>query len=168
MDPQRFDALVGQLTAALCRRRSVVRFAGTALASLLVFAGAGQQAAAACKQDRKPCTDRNQCCSGVCRGPRGRKKCRAALGQGTCTIEKNTCEIGGMAAACDPELTGACACFRRPNGAAFCADTADFDCLPCAQCPPGTTCVRARNGLCVLCPVGTGATETICVKPCTA
>ena len=145
MDQHRFDALV----------------------SLLAVAGAGQQAVAACKQNRKPCTDRNQCCSGVCRGPRGNKKCRAAPGQGTCTTDIDTCEIGGQVAFCGDPSQG-CSCFIRPNGAAFCADTTTFDCLPCAQCPTGTTCVRARNGLCVACPVGTGATEVICVKPCPA
>ncbi len=167
MDPHRFDALVRHLSDAPHPRRSVLRLAA-ALTSLLVFAGAGQPAAAACKQNQRPCTGGNQCCSGVCRGPRGNKKCRAAPGQGTCTIETNTCLIGGQAAACDPGLTGTCACFIRPNGAVFCADATTFDCLPCAQCPTGTTCVRARNGLCVACAAGTGATETICVKPCTA
>jgi hypothetical protein len=165
MDGTRFDGLVKALTSESRSRRSVLRLAA-ALAGLLAFAGAGQQAAAACKQNRRPCTGGNQCCSGVCRGPRGNKKCRAAPGQGTCTIETNTCVIGGQAAACDPGLTGTCSCYRRPNGAAFCADNTTFDCLPCAQCPVGTTCVRARNGICVSCPVGTGATDTICVRPC--
>ena len=88
-------------------------------------------------------------------------------GQGTCTIEIDTCEIGGDAAFCGDVGQG-CSRFLTSNGAAFCADTTTFDCLPCDQCPTGTTCVRARNGVCVGCPVGTGATETVCVKPCEA
>ena len=170
MDRQRFDALLMSLADESLPRRTVLRLVVAApLAGLLARVGAGQRAtAASCRQNAKPCDRGNQCCSGVCRGRRDRKKCRPAPGQGTCTILKDTCEIGGQAAACDPELNATCVCFIRPNGAAFCADPTTFDCLPCAECPTGTTCVRARNGLCVSCPIGTGATETICVRPCQA
>lgn len=171
MDQHRFDALITTLATEPRSRRGALRLiASAALAGLLAHAGIGAPAAeaAACKQNGRPCRNGNQCCSGLCTGKRDRKKCRPAPGQGTCTIETNTCVIGGQAAVCDPGLTGTCSCFRRPNGAAFCADTTTFDCLPCAQCPVGTTCVHARNGVCVACPVGSGATETICVRPCEA
>ena len=56
MDPHRFDALVRQLTGAPHPRRSILRLTSAALASLLVLAGIGQQAAAACKQNQRPCT----------------------------------------------------------------------------------------------------------------
>ncbi|MDQ3779874.1 MAG: hypothetical protein M3354_04905 [Chloroflexota bacterium] len=166
MDDSRFDNLVKALTSESRSRRGVLRGLAAGLLGIgLSTLGSGARAAA-CKQNGRRCRNGNQCCSGLCTGKKDRKKCRRAPGQGTCTIAKDTCTIGGQAAACDPGLTGACSCFRRPNGAAFCADTTTFDCLPCAECPAGTTCVRARNGICVSCPVGSGATDTICVRPC--
>ena len=62
MDQQRFDVLIRQLTGDPESRRGALRFAGAALAGLLTVASTGQQAAA-CKQEGKRCTGRNQCCS---------------------------------------------------------------------------------------------------------
>lgn len=162
MDGKRFDELMAMLTRGAGSRRGVL---SGLTADLLwtVKLGSGARAAP-CKQDRRPCANGNECCSGLCRGRQGKKTCRPAPGQGTCTIKKDTCEIGGHAAACGE----GCSCFLRPTGAAFCTDTLAFDCLPCRKCPAGTVCVRARNGLCVACPVGTGATQTICVRRCGA
>lgn len=167
MDGSRFDGLVKTLTVRPGSRRGLFRIVATGLLGAgLGGLGFGVRAAA-CKPKGLPCNAGKPCCSGLCKGPTGRKTCRPATGQGTCTILKDTCEVGGQAAFCGPAGAG-CSCFIRPNGAAFCANTSSFDCLPCAKCPAGTVCVKARNGLCVACPVGTGPTTTICVRPCGA
>lgn len=163
MDQHRFDALLMRLTKEPRSRRLALRLVvSTVLAGALAGGGA-RLAAAACKQNGRPCDGGNQCCSGVCRGKRGRKKCRPAPGQGSCTIAKDTCKVGGVVGACASGGGEGCACLRRPSGAAFCADLTTIDCLPCAQCPTGTTCVRAPFNSCSTCGHG-----TLCVRRCGA
>lgn len=145
MDPQRFDALLTKLAEEPRSRRGALRIvAATALAGLLARAGQ-QPAAAVCKQNRKPCDHGKQCCSGVCRGPRDRKKCRPAPGQGTCTIEKNACLQGEDSAVTGCGTLGTvCFCWVTARGASFCGR--DFDPAPngCSDCAAaGRVCVRS-------------------------
>jgi hypothetical protein len=162
MNGRQFDEIVKTARRPRDRRGTLRGLAGAALG-----AGLGPlrvQAAATCRENGTACRRGDQCCSGVCR----RGKCRPAPGQGTCTTERNVCAVGKTAAACGGTGTD-CSCFRRPNGAAFCAN---FDSVTCAACAtdqdcvdlvgPGRVCLRAAGPLCC----AAEGTATACARPC--
>ena len=118
MDADRFDTLTRSVTgAATSRRRLLTAAAGSALATLAAALGVADAGAFhfGCRHVGKPCTRSGQCCSGRCRGPKGKKTCRAH-DVGTCTAEKDICLTGG------PRCGGAdeCECYVTTGGANVC------------------------------------------------
>lgn len=86
MDHQRFDALIRNLgEESRSRRSALVLAVGAALRGLDAGAGSAAPNAepASCTKVDKPCRRANQCCSGICRGPRDKKTGRGH-GAGTC------------------------------------------------------------------------------------
>ena len=88
MDPRRFDAATRSLAAGASRRRAL---GGLATALLTVAGGRAPEAMAAKKRRRRVrrnafgcvnvggfCRNAGQCCSGICRGKKGKKRCRGA------------------------------------------------------------------------------------------
>ncbi len=171
MDADRFDALTRTLTSGgTSRRRLLTRLAGSAVGTIAAALGVAEADALhyPCRHVGKPCKRNSQCCSGLCRGPRDRKTCRAHH-VGTCTINQNTCT--NFTAIC---AGGACQCYRTTGGASFCASPADQGCKVCttdAQCVrklgiAGSACVDFTQGTCAsFC--GANITAT-CLAPCTA
>ena len=180
MDSRHFDELVITLAQS---RRSLVAGALTAAAGLL-----GIQAAAArhhkprkprpqpnefgCVDVGKPCRNSGNCCSGVCKGKKGRKRCRAH--------HTGTCKQGGVGHCLEPSVetcngNAACACARTTAGSDVCVQAAPsgFDyCTDCSRdgdCealgyPKGSVCLPTHEGACA----GGCDSDRACFVPCGA
>ena len=182
MDADRFDTLTRSLTrAASSRRRLLTRIARGALGGAAATLGLSVTEATHfdCRHVGIACTRTRQCCSGICRGPQGKKTCRAH-GAGTCKQGEP-----GICTAPQPELATCnndadCGCVVTTGGSSFCGDffvpsgcgKACTDCAVCkrdADCvrkgfPPGSACAPFSAGRCAgICESGTK-----CVVPCGA
>jgi len=154
MDGPRFDSFA-RVWAGIPRRSAIRAVLAAALAGLPTLSGA-RPAAARCLPFRKPCRFGRQCCSGSCRGKRGKKTCRRVFSQGTCTIERNAC-LQGVAAACGAPGSS-CFCFITPQGTSFCGRGNTVNsCEQCAQQFPGRLCFPQSGPQCG--PFG-------CLEPC--
>jgi hypothetical protein len=124
-----------------------------------------------CLEVNDPCRRHTQCCSGICTGKPGKKRCRAH-GTGTCNQR-----APGICEADNPALTfcnnsPTCVCVRTTAGSAFCGEgnLEVSRCAPCkrdADCvalglPPGSACAPTATGNCA----GDCATGTVCLVPC--
>jgi hypothetical protein len=149
MDNQRND-VIGLLVRA---RRDVLRLlASSPLVGLAAVLGQ-EGAAAACLQFHHKCHHGGQCCSGLCKGRNGRKRCRTAPDQGICTIET-------LGTECDDGTGTLCFCYRTTRGGAFCAQPI-LSCDPChrdADCPATSRCIRSV-------PCGTDVCAQRCPNP---
>ncbi len=126
-----------------------------------------------CLEVNAVCRKHQQCCSGICTGKPGKKRCRAH-GIGTC-VQTNLglCETSGVEQTlCNNSST--CACTRTTSGSSFCGSisTVASSCTTCkrdADCvnfgyPPGSACAPFATGVCAgLCP-----TAMVCMAPCGA
>jgi hypothetical protein len=165
MDGHRFDVLVRSVTES---RRSLLGAALAAATGWLVPNIGETRKKHPHKKKRKKaqpnqygclevgdrCKSADQCCSGICKGKKGKKRCRAH-DTGTC--------IQGIPDACDPDNpaiavcnSDVCLCLRTTAGSNFCADanlTACADCKKDADCealgyPAGSACVPMTGGHC--------------------
>jgi hypothetical protein len=160
LDDRSFDTLA-RLIGATTRRAAVTALAAGALGLVLGLRDA-EAGAAGCLNPGRSCSRGKQCCSGLCKGPKGRKRCRTAPGQSICTIRDDTCRtdinrdcgVGPLA----------CRCWTTTAGRAFCSESGstgvagcerDADCV--AAVGAGAACVRGG---------GDCAFETICLRPC--
>ncbi len=106
------------------------------------------------------CQNEGQCCSGICEGKQGKKRCQAhdtggcQAGQDDCVIEDSLCPE-------EPTSTSS-RCYRITGNASVCGFRAGRKCMPCARdadCEaglgPGAAC-----GICASCP---GQHATVCI-----
>ena len=160
MDGQRMDELAKVLANGTDRRRLLKGLLGGGAAGSLALLGArGAGAQTTCKENGRRCTDGTACCSGRCAKNRrtGKKECRRAPNQGTCTIEQDVC--AGTGGLCNGRAE--CECFVTAAGRSLCGDsTAGIDFVTaCGECPSGKVCVRGGGSNCVGVPL-------VCVTPC--
>lgn len=109
------------------------------------------------------CKKADQCCSGICQGKKGKKKCKAHDAT-TCQGGETSAECGGVDVPCTSssgEPNGLC--FTTTGKAGYCI--ADGDCFPCQKdadcipvCGPQAACV-----VCADCEEQSGGTG--CVGP---
>lgn len=120
-----------------------------------------------CLSVNKICKNAEQCCSGICDGKKGKRKCRAH-DTGTCRQHvAGVCQTGTpFGPTCNNRAD--CHCFRSTAGSnvcslgAPCADCqTDADCLA-LKFPPGTACAPISEGLCA----GMCETGMACLTPC--
>ena len=144
MDPSRFDALTRALGRAHSRRRtaSAVAFGALALLGLRRDAAAGP----GCKNINKPCKKKKECCSNLCKGKKGKKKCKGH-DAGTCKPESEMATCGGADVACKTFDGQDGLCATTTGNAAFCLIAlVELDCTKDADCQkelgPHTACVR--------------------------
>jgi hypothetical protein len=116
------------------------------------------------------CKNAGQCCSNICTGKKGKRKC-AAHDRRICQVEQDLCTTG-VNAVCDITNSN-CQCVRTTGNAAFCGDVSlglislcrncsrDVDCE--GEFGPGAACI-AFGGICE--PVCPGAGGTACVARC--
>jgi hypothetical protein len=181
MDGSRFDQFSRALTGS---RRSVL---GGTLALVAGWLGASRIEAKKKHKKRKPkvkpnefgclevgdpCKNATQCCSGVCDGKKGKKRC-GAHGAGTCDQNgAGVCTADNLGSfRCNNEVN--CACIHTTAGSNFCADLdvavleICADCQTDADCealgrPAGSACIPVFAGECAgLCDSGMA-----CFAPC--
>jgi hypothetical protein len=184
MNHNRFDALTRTLISVPSRRHLLRGLAGAGLG----LGGTRLPDLAEAKKKRKrkkkgkkakpnafgclnvgdPCKSEEQCCSGICEGKKGKKRCQAH-DAGICTVGLNICT--GAVARCNAD-NPSCGCVLTTGNAGFCGDFTDGannlcrDCSEDTDCQeefgPGAACV-ALGGICAaICP----DTGTACVPAC--
>jgi hypothetical protein len=167
MNPTRFDRIAIVVGQRATRRSALGLLAALGLTGL----GYGKPAAAGTctlKANGDRCTTGTECCSGRCVRKRHSHKrfCRAALGQGICSIELDFCGPVAQDTSCG---SPSCSCFLRQDGASVCADT-NTHCLSEGNCTdancralfgnkafcglsPSDGCCSPQIGVCLLpCP----------------
>lgn len=172
MDGGRFDAMTRTLAGRISSRRRVLGgLASGALGLALTRRGRGGDGRVAAKEKEpdgcvsvdRPCRRDRQCCSGICKGPRGKETCRAH-GVGTCKPGQDACGPEMQIARCNG--SAACGCFVTTGGARFCAADEGGD---CAGCRTDRDCEEQGFGsgaACVICREECGGRGTACVRPC--
>jgi hypothetical protein len=167
VDHLSFDDVTRTLTSLLTRRNALRALAGVGFSlgglRLAEVAGARKKRQRrkktrkvkpnqfGCLEIGDPCQNADQCCSGICQGKKGKKRCRAH-DIGTCDQDRpGYCAEGNPNdAACNG---GQGACFRTTSGSNICIN--NLDCRECqkdADCvalgyPPGAACVQVSGDL---------------------
>ena len=161
MDQHRFDTLTRSVSDVLSRRRLLRGLTGTGFGL-----GVARLPGVAAKKKRKKqkakpnafgcldvgatCKTSEQCCSGICAGKKGKRRCRAH-DTGACGVGQSIGFCGGENAGCaigDGNPTGVCG--TTTGNAGFCVGGGD--CFPCTEdveckpfCGPGAACVRCER-----------------------
>ncbi len=164
METQQFDAW----TRSLLARRPVLRILSLGAVATVLSGGVKQAAGAAatCVAVKKRCRRASQCCSGVCRGPNGRKTCRAH-DVDTCRLAHDRCEFGTGAPLCAGDAQ--CVCLVTTGGAPYCgaAVQCDAECERDSDCAgvtgEGAACVKVQGPDCCA-----GLVGNRCAIPCFA
>lgn len=126
-----------------------------------------------CLEVKDSCRTHRQCCSGICTGKPGKKRCRA---HGTKHCKQ------GVPGVCSTKYgdiyslkcAAHCLCYRTTAGSNFCSQGVYFDQRNCTTCnrdadcvalgfPPGSACAPVpKSGICAgLCDTGMA-----CLAPC--
>jgi hypothetical protein len=193
MDGQQFDRFAQLVTTAQTRRRALGLFAAAA-GSVLGSVGFSGAVAKKHKSKKKTkikrngfgcvnvgnaCKNDGQCCSGICQGKKGKKKCQAH-NEGGCTVERNFCVTGSLLGLCGPDVPSPDICLTTSGNAAFCARLKGFitevNCQLCrtdTDCenlgfPSGSACVTFTGAACANatdCNGINGSTGTMCLPP---
>ena len=159
MDDLRFDRLTQRLSSSNSRRTTLVLLLGaTALTT-----GNGRAAAGpGCKDVGRKCRRAQECCSDVCKGKKGKRRCKAH-------------DTGGCRAGFFPEgndrPTRSCtsssgapgSCATTTGNAGYCVGGGD-----CRVCSKDADChaLCGPRAACVLSPIGcAGLSGTVCVGP---
>jgi hypothetical protein len=154
MDVHRFDALTRRLAAASSRRTLLTGLA--VLGSTIEFV-LGERASAKKGKKRKKvkrntfgcvnvgrfCKQDSQCCSGICQGKLGKKKCKAH-DTGSCQAGQDSCL--GPSVSCGMGRN----CFRTTGNASFCTAVAGT-CFPCNRDPDCPEEEFGPRAACVVC-----------------
>jgi len=165
MDPHRFDRLTVAVAHRATRRSALALLSALGLGALV-----SEHALAVCAADGASCLQSDDCCSGLCKKKRHspKKFCRAAPGQGICTIAEDTCGPTVSIECGNPN----CQCARRANGASVCANIPDFRCAFQGDCTNAKcrTALQNKKAFCGLSSGGTGCCEGagVCLLPCEA
>jgi hypothetical protein len=106
------------------------------------------------------CLTADQCCSGICEGKKGRKRCQAH-DTGECPSGNAVNLCGGVGISCTTSAGTSGRCGTTTGNAGYCGSGGD--CFPCAKdadchavCGPGAACVQCTEE----CDVG-----TVCHSP---
>ena len=128
MDAARFDRLTVTVAHRATRRSALALLSALGLGALREDG----TAALVCFSNGVSCLQSDDCCSGLCKKKRHShmKFCRAAPGQGICSIAEDYCGSASSTLACG---STECECARRMNGASVCAF------------PPGLRCAFAGD-----------------------
>jgi hypothetical protein len=105
------------------------------------------------------CKNDDQCCSGICQGTKGKRKCKAH-DQSTCQPGQDVCV--DEASLCTTTAGTVGGCVRTTGNAGYCAGEAD-----CIECAKDADCVPfcGAQGACIVCAqcVEENARGTACV-----
>lgn len=144
MDAMHFDHWIRTLST-ISSRRQVVR--ALILGAITARFTTGEATAGpGCKNVGKKCKKTKECCSGICKGKKGKKTCKAH-DTGGCKAGQNVVGCGGPAnVPCTTSAGVEAECFTTTGNAGYCAGTAtcfscqrDADCI--ALCGPQAACI---------------------------
>lgn len=160
MDAPRFDLLTRLLFTKRSRRQVL---AALALGVLGLSALPDESPAGpGCRNVGRKCKKAKQCCSGICKGKKGEKRCRAH-DTGGCQAGAQETGCGGTDTGCTTSTGHLGVCDTTTGNAGYC--TFGFECVACHKdadcrelCGPAAACIRCLPE----CP-GTGGTA--CVGP---
>jgi hypothetical protein len=152
MDGMHFDSWARTVSSVLSRRTfgGVLTLGALALPSLIGAKNKKKRKkitrnSFGCVNVGKFCKNAGQCCSGICQGKKGEKKCRAH-DSGGCTAAQDTC-VDPANADCVTSAGGAGICTRTTGNAGFCTPVL-FACIACTHdaecrqyCGPGAACI---------------------------
>jgi hypothetical protein len=153
MDATHFDRLTRVLAHAGSRRQTLLALllGGVLVTPVIDDAAAGP----GCKNVGKKCKKAKDCCSGVCKGKKGRKRCKAH-DTGGCQAGQIQGTCGGTDVACTTSAGQPGLCNTTTGDAGYCGTGGD--CFPCTKdadcrevCGSGAACVLCEGG----CDVGT-------------
>jgi hypothetical protein len=189
MDSSQFDGLVKRLARPAESRRGFLRGLaasglglGAARLPLLVTAqerkpkGRGKDKPRkpkpnqyGCLEVGDPCGRSSHCCSGICKGKKGKKTCRAH-DTGTCHQTGTGICLSAKPQNISCNNNDGCRCFTTTAGSNVCAELKPGDCADCgkdADCAalgfvPGTVCVPMFEGYCG----GQCESGMACLTPC--
>jgi hypothetical protein len=122
-----------------------------------------------CLEVGDACKNADQCCSGICAGKQGKKKCRAH-GTGTCNQElPGLCSNIPTVAPCN--VSASCFCITTTANSSFCAQLGQSLCSDCKKdtdcealgLPPGSACLPTTG---ILCATDCPETGMVCLPPC--
>jgi hypothetical protein len=159
MDASRFDRLTRAISHATLPRRQILIALVLGIVGLHARGGA-VAAGPGCKNVGKKCKKKKDCCSGICKGKKGKKRCKAH-DTGGCQAGQRQGICGGVDVPCTTSAGNPGLCQTTTGNAAYC--TAGGGCFACQQdadcrpfCGPGAACVR-----CLFC--GEDGSPTACV-----
>lgn len=171
MDGERFDRMTKNLAVGTFGRRRVLRgLAGAGLGLLLARIGVSAAAEETIEADNqfgcvrvgRRCRKNRQCCSGICKGRKGKETCRPH-NVGTCKRSQNVCGPVMQVARCNN--SDDCGCFVTTGGASFCGG----DRGECMVCRDDRDCQArgfGQGAACVVCREECPDTGTGCLVPC--
>jgi hypothetical protein len=110
-----------------------------------------------CVNVGKFCKNNGQCCSGICQGKKGKKKCKAH-DESTCQPGQDVCL--GIEVECITTLGDSGACVRTTGNASYCF--ASGDCFPCTRDPDCESTFGA-GAACIVCAECAITGNTACV-----
>jgi hypothetical protein len=147
MDAARFDHLTRSLTSARSRRQTVLAML---LGGVLTAREAADIAAGpGCKNVGVKCKKKSDCCSGVCKGKKKKKKCRAH-DTGGCKPGQQEAVCGGEDVLCTTVAGLEGVCDTTTGNAGYC--TSDGGCFACQRdadcrsfCGPKAACIRCAD-----------------------
>ncbi len=130
----------------------------------ILRAATAERTGAALRANGRPCRRGSQCASGLCAGPKGKKKCRQARNQGICTIASNAGAREPIDTSCQsPTFSGRCLCWVTTSGRSFCGKAAPETC----GCGADNKCGNIPGAVCVeRFSCGFAGPPTACVLPC--
>jgi hypothetical protein len=111
------------------------------------------------------CQTDDQCCSGICKGRKGKRKCRAH-DTGTCKAAVQPDGCGGTNVACTTSLGKPGTCGTTTGKAAYCFAIGDpYSCQTDADCQAAAGGILGPRAACIHCPGGSETVVTACVGP---
>ena len=161
MNATRFDRLVRAYSIAKTPRRQTLLALALGTVGLPTLGGE-TTAGPGCKNFGKKCKKNKGCCSGICKGKKGKKRCKAH-DTGGCQAGQTFPACGGALVQCTTSTAAAGACITTSGNAGYCSATTNcFSCQRDADCVPNC----GPQAACVTCAMGCASTDgTACAGP---
>ena len=112
-----------------------------------------------------PCRRARQCCSGLCQGKQGRRRCKAH-DTGGCAAGAHLEVCGGANVACATSLGKPGLCATTTGNAGYCLAIGDpYPCKTDRDCQIAAGGEHGPRAACVRCAESTGTGGALCVGP---
>jgi hypothetical protein len=168
MDTDRFD-LLSRTVARVLPRRSVAGILGVSALVLPGLVDAGKKKRKkkvkrnefGCVNVGRFCKRDDQCCSGICDGKQGKKRCRAHH-SGDCQAGQDAC--AGSLVPCTTATGDAGFCVRTTGNAGYCSFSGRCT-TPACQKDADCQDLCGPQAACIVCDGDCHSGRTVCVGP---